>query len=296
MTTRFLPVAASVAGRVAVPVAGRVAVSVAVAAVVSLALPACSGPSSSTADPAPTPVLRSPAPTPTETIPPTPPKPPHRRACYRLRYDDALAPTRSRKPVPCTGRHTAVTFFVGSFPKSLPVDGSAVHRLESTACPRRFAAFLGGTRDARRLSMFRTVWFTPTVEQAARGAHWFECVAIALRDEQHLALVQGRVEGALRRPEARDHYALCGTAEPGSAGFEQRICAAPHSWKALRTVPFAPGPYPGVDQVRSAGQQPCRDAGRAAASDPLNYQWSYTWPTLSQWRAGQTYGVCWAPG
>jgi len=197
--------------------------------------------------------------------------------------------------VPCAGAHTAVTFFVGSFPKSLPVDGKGVHRLQSAACPRRFAAFVGGTPEARRLRLLRPVWFSPTLEQAARGAHWFECVAIALRDEQHLALIRGPVEGALRRAAARDHYALCGTAEPGTVGFEQRICAAPHRWKALRTVDFRPGRYPGEARVRSAGQQPCQDAGADASSDPLNYRWSYQWPTREQWRNGQTYGVCWAP-
>jgi hypothetical protein len=206
-----------------------------------------------------------------------------------------LAPTSDKKTAPCSGIHTAVTYYVGSYDKSLPVDGKAVHDLESAVCPRRFAAYVGGTVEDRRLTMLRPVWFTPTVEQAARGAHWFECVAIALRDEQHLALVQGPVEGALGRSDARDHYALCGTAEPGTAGFEQRICAAPHSWKALRTVDFAPGPYPGEERVRSAGQQPCQDAGADASSDPLSYRWSYQWPTLEQWRNGQTYGVCWAP-
>jgi hypothetical protein len=275
-----------------VPVAVPIVLACVAAA---LALAACSGPSSSTAGPEPTPLLRSPTATPTETIPPRPPDPPRARTCYRLGYDDALAPTRTEKPVPCTGVHTAVTFFVGSFPKSLRVDGKAVHRLESTACPRRFAAFVGGTPDARRLSMLRAVWFTSSVEQTARGAHWFECVVIALHDEQHLALVQGPVEGALSRPDARDHYALCGTAEPGTAEFEQRICAAPHSWQALRTVDFPPGPYPGQERVRSAGQQPCQDAGADASSDPLNYRWSYQWPTLQQWRDGQNYGVCWAP-
>ena len=267
---------------------------IAVAAVVVVS--GCSSSTSSTADPRPTPLLRSPTPTPTETAPPPPPKPPPARACYLLGYDEALAPTRTKKPVPCTGVHTAVAFFVGSFARSLRVDGNAVHRLESTACPRRFAAFVGGTPDTRRLSMLRTVWFTPTVDQAARGAHWFECVAIGLRDDQHLALLQGPIQGALDRSEGRARYALCGTAEPGTEGFEQRICAAPHSWVALRTVDFPSGPYPGVDTVRSAGQQPCRHAGADASDDPLNYRWSYQWPTLRQWRAGQTYGVCWAPG
>jgi hypothetical protein len=267
----------------------------AVGAVTACALTACSVGTSSTADSRQTPVLRSPSPTPTETIPPEPPKPPHARTCYRLGYDEALAPTRTKKAAPCTGVHTAVTFFVGHYDKSLPVDGPAVHRLVSTACPRRFASFVGGTPDDRRLSMMRAVWFTPTLSQADRGGHWFECVAIALRDDQHLALIQGPVEGVLDRTAGRDHYALCGTAAPGSEGFEQRICAAPHSWVALRTVYFKPGPYPGVDKVRSAGQQPCKDAGANASPDPLHYQWSYQWPTLKQWRDGRNYGVCWAP-
>jgi hypothetical protein len=272
----------------------RHALATAVAAV-ALALTACSG-SSSSPDAGKTPLLRSPTPTPTETIAPTPPKPPKVRTCYRLGYAAALAPTHARKVVPCTGPHTAMTFFVGQYDKSLPVDGDQVHQLEATACPRRFAAFVGGTPDDRRLSMLRTVWFTPTVEQAAAGGHWFECVAIALRDDAHLALLQGAVEGVLDRSDGRDDYALCGSAEPGTDGFEQRICAAPHSWVALRTVLFDPGPYPGTDHVQSAGQQPCKDAGANASSDPLNYRWSYQWPTLQQWKDGRTYGVCWAPG
>jgi hypothetical protein len=261
----------------------------------ALLVTACSGPGSSAPGARETPVLHSPTPTPTETIPPTPPKPPPANACYRLGYDEVLAPTTDKRPAPCRGIHTAVTFFVGSYDKKLSVDGKQVHRLESTVCPRRFAAYVGGTVDDRRLSMLRVVWFTPTVEQAAKGAHWFRCVAIALRGDQHLALLRGPLQGVLGRPDGRDHYSLCGTAEPGSTGFEQRICAAPHRWKALRTVVFAPGRYPGEDKVRSAGQQPCQDAGRGAAGDPLSYQWSYQWPTLKQWRSGQTYGVCWAP-
>src|SRR4051794_18168380 len=198
----------------------------------ALALSGCSGSQSSAPRADPTPVLSSPTASPTRTIPPKPPPPPGARACYRLEYDQALAPTNDQKTVPCTGPHTAITFFVGTFDKHRAVDGAPVHRLESTVCPRRFATFVGGTLDARRLSLLRTVWFTPTVDDAALGAHWFQCVAIALQGEQHLALLSGPVQGALDRTDARDHYALCGTAEPGSSGFEQRICSLPHSWQA----------------------------------------------------------------
>jgi hypothetical protein len=264
-------------------------------AAAAVLLTGCSGSGSSGPDAGSTPVLQSPTPTPTETIPPKPKPPPTVHSCYRMSYDEALAPTSSKKPVPCTQTHTAVTFYVGSFDKTLAVDGTQVHQLEATVCPSKFATYVGGSLDVRRLTMLRAVWFTPTVAQATKGAHWFECTAIALRGDQTLAPLQGPVQGALSQPAGRDRYALCGTAQPGTAGFEQRICTAPHTWKALRTVAFPPGKYPGEDHVRAAGQSPCQDAGRAVASDPLNYQWSYQWPNLQQWQAGQTYGVCWAP-
>jgi hypothetical protein len=264
---------------------------------VSLAtLSACTGKDQPGASGSSAPVVHSSSPTPTVTLPPPkPPPPPPGNACYRLAYADALAPTNDKSSSPCSHPHTAVTFHVGSYRKSLRVDGAAVHRLESTVCPRLLNAYVGGTLEDRRLSMIRTVWFTPNVDQAAKGAHWFVCVAIALQGAQHLAPLHGTLRGALDSSASRDHYALCGSAEPGTPGFEQRICAGAHTWKALRTVTFKPGPYPGESNVRSAGQQLCQDAGHNASSDPLNYRWSYQWPTRAQWRAGQTYGVCWAP-
>jgi hypothetical protein len=264
-----------------------------VGATACLVLSGCGGASSSTPQADPTPVLSSPTGTPTAK--PKPPPPPLPHACYRLGYDDALAPTSDKKPVSCAGRHTAVTFFVGTFAPTLAVDSPQVHQLESTVCPQRFATFVGGTPDTRRVSLLRAVWFTPTVEQAGLGAHWFRCVAIALQDDQHLAPLTGSLAGILAQSAGRAHYGLCGTAEPGTAGFEQRICAAEHSWQALRTIDFPAGAYPGVTHVRDAGQTTCKDAAHVVASDPLNYQWSYQWPTLQQWRGGQTYGVCWAP-
>jgi hypothetical protein len=265
------------------------------AVLAGLLLAGCSSSGSSAPQAEPTPVLPTATSTPTVAEPSPPPPPPPAHACYRLSYDDALAPTSDVRPTPCTGPHNAVTFFVGKLPPDQPVDSAAVHHVVATACPRRFASFVGGTLEDRRLSLLRTVWFTPTLEQGQAGARWFRCEAIAVRDDQHLALLTGPIAGALDNDTARQRYALCGTAEPGTTGFQQRICAAAHSWRALSTVPFPAGPYPGVDQVKSAGQAPCQDAAHAVAADPLNFRWSYQWPTLQQWRGGQTYGVCWAP-
>ena len=73
------------------------------------------------------------------------------------------------------------------------------------------------------------------------------------------------------------------------------ICSEDHSWRAIRTVGFEPGRYPGLAKVRSAGDEPCKDAGRDVADDKLDFEWGYEWPTAQQWSAGQTYGFCWVP-
>lgn len=266
----------------------------AVAAVVLLA--GCSSSEKPSADPSPS-ASSSPA---AEPSPATPAPLPMDRACYQLAYDEAVAPTVDREPVPCTQEHTSMTFAVGTLDTAadghlLAVDSARVQAQVARECPQRLGAFLGGTLEARRLSMLRTVWFTPTVEDSEAGADWYRCDVIAVAGDRELAPLTGRLAGVLGTEEGRARYAMCGTDEPGTDDFERVICSASHSWKALRTVGFPAEDYPGEERVRTAGETPCEDAGRAAADDALNFQWGYEWPTLEQWRSGQTYGICWAP-
>jgi len=177
----------------------------------------------------------------------------------------------------------------------LAVDSQHVQAQVATACPAALPRFLGGTPDALHLSMFRAVWFTPTVEESDAGANWYRCDVIAIAHQGALAPLTGKLAGVLADPQTADRYGMCGTAEPGTAGFSRVICSGDHSWRALRTVPFTDSRYPGETTVRDAGQEPCKDAGRDAASDKLSFKWGYEWPTEKQWAAGQHYGLCWAP-
>ena len=95
---------------------------------------------------------------------------------------------------------------------------------------------------------------------------------------------------------------MCGTAQPGTREFSRVLCREDHSWKAISVLDLADqakkgtkNGYPGVAVVREAGQTVCADAARAIASDALDYEWGYEWPTKDQWQAGQTYGRCWSP-
>ncbi len=77
--------------------------------------------------------------------------------------------------------------------------------------------------------------------------------------------------------------------------FARVACAREHSWRAVSVVELADGDYPGEEAARAAGQSTCEDAGRAAADDPLDFEWGYEWPDAEQWADGQTFGRCWAP-
>lgn len=237
-------------------------------------------------------------PTATPTSPPTAtavPLPP-RHACYQLTYDQAVAPTTSVPTVPCGQSHTSQTYAVGTLSSLVDghlvaVDSARVQRQVSSVCPRRIATFLGGTADQMRLSMFKPVWFTPTVAASDDGADWFRCDVVVLAGASQLSPVTGSLKGALGSAA----WAMCGTDEPGKSDFVRVPCGHKHSWKALSTVPLPAGGYPGEAPVKQAGQKPCKAAGQDVAKDALKYQWGYEWPTADQWRAGQTYGICWAP-
>ena len=244
-----------------------------------------------------------PAAAPTTTAPPpraSAPPAPMTGTCHQLGYAQAVAPTtQDAPPVPCSGAHTSQTYAVGGLEAVvgghlLAVDSDRVQQRVATVCPQRLGRFVGGTAEQRRLSMLRAVWFTPTVAAADAGADWFRCDVIAVAGHQRLATLKGSLRGVLDKESGRA-WAMCGTAKPGTAGFARVPCAQRHSWRTLRTVDLRAGAYPGAAEAKSAGQAPCRAAGREAAEDALNYQWGYEWPTAAQWRAGQTYGICWAP-
>ena len=146
----------------------------------------------------------SPASTPTRAT--APPRPVD-RACYRLSFDVALAPTNGSDPVDCAQTHTSMTFAVGALDTLvdghlLAVDSRRVQAQVAGACPAALPRFLGGTPDALHLSMFRAVWFTPTVEESDAGASWFRCDVIAVAGEASSPRSPGASPGCCpaRRP------------------------------------------------------------------------------------------------
>lgn len=223
-------------------------------------------------------------------------------ACYRLDYRAALAPTSDARPVGCRTRHTAQTFFVGPLDTVvdghlLAVDSARVRRQLATVCPRRFAAYVGGSVEARRLSMLAAISFSPTLDQSDQGQSWLRCDLIAADSPGRLALLTGRMRGALETAPGRSRWGRCATAGPGSRAARHVVCSRNDAWRAIASVDVRPGrrgAWPGTGAARAAGDG-CEARVRAIADDKLSFRWGYEPPTRAQWRAGQRYGFCWAP-
>ncbi len=234
---------------------------------------------------------------------PAPPAPPREGACYRLKFAELTEPSSDKEPVPCSERHDAQTIHVGRLDTvvdghALAVDSDRVLRQLGTTCPRQLARYVGGTREDRELSRLEVVWFAPTLEESDLGADRFRCdlVALAGQDTLFTLPAPGKLRGVLDRP-AGASYGLCGTAAPGDPHFERVICARQHSWRAISTIPLRGGKrYPGTARVRTAGDKTCRDRVRSDAEDPLKFRYGWEWPSRDQWKRGQHFGYCWAPG
>lgn len=247
-------------------------------------------------DPTPTPSA-----TPTPTPPPraTPVATPADDACYRLSYRQAVSPTNGATPVPCRASHTSQTYRIGRIDNVvgghlLAVDSARVQDDVAQSCPAALGAVVGGTLEDQRLSMLRSVWFTPSLDQSDKGAAWYRCDVVALAGAEDLVELRGSLAGALDTPEGRDRYGMCGTAGPAARSFERVPCSAPHTWRAFSVIPLDPGRYPGTPAVDDAGAA-CEDAAAGVAADPLDYQWAYEGPDAEEWAAGQTFVRCWAP-
>lgn len=234
---------------------------------------------------------------------PTPPPRPAVSVCRALTYQRAIAASDDTRTVSCSRPHTAVTIGVGRLPRSggassavLDPTGDEAQARIAAGCARSQSRYLGGDATDRELSMLHVVWFVPTAEELDAGAAWYRCDVVALAGDKRLARISGGLRGVLDDAKARAPYAVCGTARPGTSGFERVACSQKHSWQAIDVVGLkagSGGAYPGESAAKAAGQDRCESVAKQQADDPLRFQWGYEWPTASQWEAGQRVGLCW---
>jgi hypothetical protein len=220
-------------------------------------------------------------------------------SCHAVPFAEATQPQDSSAPVPCRGPHTAQTVRVGDLSTltggDTDVDSTAVRDRVAQACSDRLLRFVGGTQEARRLSRFEVVWFTPTADDVKAGATWFRCDVVGLAAANQLIVLPRTVKGALDQAGALDRFGTCGTAAPGKPGFQRVVCRRKHSWQAVATVDLARTARYLGPRAAAQGDSECKDVAAARANGALKYTWSFEWPTRAQWSTGQRYGYCWVP-
>jgi hypothetical protein len=261
-----------------------------------------SGPGPTSSPSASPPAGSSSSPSPSQAAPVVPAAP-KRSACYRLTPAQLTKPTNASSPVPCSGRHTAQTVYVGTLDTvvdghAVAVDSATVQKQLMETCPRKLDAYVGGSARTRDLSRFNVVWFSPTLEQSDQGADWFRCDVIAFAGRDRLVSLPGpkKLDGVLDSAGALDEFGLCGTSNPGAKGFERVACGQRHSWRAVDTIALSGGAkYPGATAVRKAGNSDCKDLAQSRADDTLKFRYGWEWPTREQWERGQRFGYCWVP-
>ena len=257
----------------------------------------CSGGGPSSA-PGPT---RSPSPSSASPTPSTPPAPaPRVGSCHRLDVRGATAATDPAAAVPCRGPHTSVTVRVGRLPADadghlLAVDSARLAGRLQRLCPPPAPAVVGGDLTARRLTLLRTVWFTPTVAQADAGADWFRCDVVAVLAPGRLAPLPASVRGLLGSPAARARFGTCGTTAPDARGFRRVACSQRHAWQAVSVVDLPRGTRFLDRAAGAAADGRCRAVASDRARGAVRFSWSFEWPQRAAWDAGQRYGWCWVP-
>lgn len=233
--------------------------------------------------------------------PPPPPPAPKTDRCYRLSQDEVAQAHSDSDPIGCKQRHTTQTYAVGRLPKKLVggdvvLDSNAIARFVDGRCVARFAGHVGGDPETRTLARVHPVWFVPTEDEIARGAHWFRCDVVAEGAGEKPVPLPAATKGMLNAEDALDSWGTCDQAGDSlNPEADWRLCSQPHNWRAIGTVTIGAqdDPWPGADELEARGGD-CEATVRDYLDDStsaLTFQWSY--PTGSQWKAGRRYGLCW---
>lgn len=229
-----------------------------------------------------------------------PPAPPRVGACYVLDVSAALEITNSDEPVACSSKHTAVTVQVGRIDPVLDghllaIGSARVQRQIAERCRSRVDTHVGGSREAQRLSRVQAVWFSPSPQDADRGALWFRCDLVVAAGPQILSNLPRKTRNLLESPGSSTRYGTCGTAAPSQQGFRRVLCSAKHTWRARATITLPVGTTYLAKAPGKAADSTCRDIASRLTTTVSTLRWSFEWPTRAQWRAGQRYGLCWTP-
>ena len=218
--------------------------------------------------------------------------------CRDLDAEAVDAPSDAGEPVECTAKHTAQTFFVGSFDKAATKDtayddktlGATVAR----SCRPRFTRFTGATDSLVLRTVVTWAWWRPSKEAWEQGARWFRCDVVARSSADALAPLPRTAKGLLLGiPPAR--WMVC--ADGAKVADAPRVaCTEKHTWRAVSAVSIGTrrDRWPGSRLVEVRSRDFCSDWVGAWTNYSLDYEYAYTWFGKDDWASGNRLSVCWA--
>lgn len=224
----------------------------------------------------------------------TPPKP---EACRDLRASDLTEASNASPVVPCTAKHTAQTFAVGTLPASTGSSyddrrhGAFVFR----TCTQGFRDFLGLDESLAMRVQLSWAWFRPSKRGWDRGARWYRCDVVGGPDGAKTLRDLPTDTRDLFAKTPPDAWMTCaqGPTIPRSTKVP---CSEPHDWRAVSTIKVGQpaDPYPGDRIVQVRSRDRCSDWIGAWTNYAANYDFGYTWFHEAEWSTGNRRSICWA--
>jgi hypothetical protein len=226
-------------------------------------------------------------------------EPPELGACRVLTPEDITQVSNDSEVVECSEPHTAETFAVGTFPKSLTADGAYdnpdLGAFMFDTCSTRFQKFLGGDESTVMRSTLSWAWFRPSEEAWQDGARWYRCDVVGGGEQSKAFVNLPTTAKGLLLGKPDDRWMVCVNG-PTVSGSVKIPCSEPHTWRAVTTIKLGQpeDPYPGdrVAEVRTRDY--CSDSVGAWLNYPVDYDFGYTWFHEQEWKAGNRRSICWA--
>ncbi|HWU33529.1 MAG TPA: septum formation family protein, partial [Marmoricola sp.] len=188
-------------------------------------------------------------------------------ACRDLTFNAAESNSDATPVVPCASPHTSVTVAVGSLidkqhPTITNLSSPAIQKRLISTCQQDVMRYVEGSNEAYALSLVQAIWFLPTTEQFAAGAHWYRCDLVVLAGQSRLAPLPSRVRGLLARPHALNRWGTCSNTSPSSPKFRLQLCGTSHRWRAVAMMPV---PRKASYLSKAVGAEALKNCGKIAA-------------------------------
>ena len=224
----------------------------------------------------------------------TAPKP---GSCRDLAAADVDERSNATAVVPCSDRHTAETFAVGTLPKDTGTSygDKRQGRFVFDACNQAFRDYLGADERLALRIQLSWAWFRPSKRGWERGARWYRCDVVGGPDGARKLRKLPTTTKDLFGADHPDAWLTCARGAK-VAGSTKVPCSEPHDWRAVTAVKVGQpkDPYPGDRIVQVRSRDYCSDWVGAWMHYVPDYEFGYTWFKEAEWVTGNRRSVCWA--